>query len=140
MSGIKFFFEDIVKFPLSRTVLKNNILDMITEEKFTMGEISIIFTSDDYLLKMNKEYLDHDYYTDIITFNYGDSFVVAGDLFISLDRVRENADLHSQTFNRELHRVIFHGILHLMGYNDKEKDEEVLMREKEDFYLNKYDI
>jgi probable rRNA maturation factor len=140
MSGIKFFFEDIERIPLSRTVLKNNILDMITEEKFTMGEISIIFTSDDYLLKMNREYLDHDYYTDIITFNYGNSFVVAGDLFISLDRVRENADLHSQTFNRELHRVIFHGILHLMGYNDKEKDEEVLMREKEDFYLNKYDI
>ena len=110
--------------------------DSIQKESFTSGEISIIFTSDEYLLNLNRESLNHDYYTDIITFDYCQGKVINGDLFISIDRVKDNAKQFEQSFEKELSRVIIHGIMHLCGYKDKTHEEEQLMREKENFYLS----
>ena len=119
------------------------------------GEVSVIFCSDAYLLKMNREYLHHDYYTDIITFDYCETEeffdfgkeetvtepqeerTISGDLFISIDTVRSNAAIYEVPFERELERVMIHGILHLIGYNDKTEGEQAEMRRKEEEYLNK---
>lgn len=113
----------------------------ITEEGKVATDINVIFCSDDYLLEMNKQYLQHDYYTDIITFDYNDDQeeenMVAGDLFISIDTVRNNAEDYKVSFTNELHRIIIHGILHIVGYKDKEGDEPIIMRGKEDYYLTK---
>ena len=94
-----------------------------------------MFCSDEHLLEMNRSYLEHDYYTDIITFDYVEENVVSGDLFISIDRVRDNAKTLGQSVREELHRVMVHGLLHLLGYHDKSKEEQVEMRSKEDYYL-----
>lgn len=94
--------------------------------------------NDNELLEYNKEYLKHNYYTDIITFDYTEPGVVSGDLLISIDRVRDNASSLSQSFINELHRVCVHGVLHLLGYKDKTPEDQKDMRAKEDFYLNKY--
>jgi rRNA maturation RNase YbeY len=109
---------------------------LIVSEKLISGEITIIFCSDDYLLSVNRTYLNHDYYTDIVTFDYSENTVVSGDLFISIDRVKENANTYSISFDNELKRVVYHGILHLCGYKDKTELEEKEMREKENYYLN----
>ena len=95
-----------------------------------IGDVSVILTSDEYLLDMNKQYLDHDYFTDIITFDYTEGTIVSGDLFISVDRVRDNASTLSVDFKDELHRVCVHGLLHLSGYMDKSEEDEQLMRSK----------
>lgn len=102
-----------------------------TREGKLLDEITIIFCSDEYLLQMNREHLDHDYYTDIITFDYCWEDHVAGDLFISVDRVRDNASSYNASFEDELNRVIIHGVLHLCGYKDKSEEDELLMRSKE---------
>lgn len=107
----------------------------IKSEGKTVSELSYIFCSDDYLHKMNLEYLNHDTYTDIITFDYTEGSVVGGDIFISIDRVKENALKFKTEFLNELSRVIVHGVLHLAGYKDKTNKEKELMRSKEDFYL-----
>ena len=107
------------------------------DENKTTGEISIIFCSDDYLLDLNKKFLNHDYYTDVITFDYSEQDIISGDIFISIDRVRENAQIYGQKFIDELNRVIVHGLLHLAGYKDKSEEEQKQMRQKEDFYLKK---
>ena len=104
------------------------------EEK-TLGEISVIFCSDEYLLEMNQTHLNHDYYTDIITFDYSIEDEVSGDLFISIDRVADNAQEFSSAFTDELNRVCVHGLLHLCGYKDKSQEDEALMRSKEDDML-----
>ena len=103
---------------------------------YILTKFSIIFCSDEYLLEMNRTHLDHDYYTDIITFDYTDNQIVSGDLFISVDRVRENASDFNVSFQHELHRVIIHGVLHLCGYKDKSDEEEKLMRSKENNALS----
>lgn len=100
-----------------------------------LGDLSLIFCSDDYLLEINRTHLNHDYYTDIITFDYSDGGVVSGDLFISVDRVKENAASFSVSFLDELHRVCVHGLLHLCGYGDKSPEDEIRMRSKEDEML-----
>ncbi len=135
MSCIGIYFEDIKPLPLKKTFVKEYVKQLITKEISNVGDINIIFCSDDYLLKMNQQYLEHNYYTDIITFNYVEENTISGDLFISLDRIKENAHKYITEFNKELLRVIFHGILHLIGYNDKTEDEIKEMREKEEFYL-----
>lgn len=109
----------------------------IDEEGMELGELNFIFCDDEYLLKVNIEHLDHDYYTDIITFDYCQDKTVISDLFISVDRVADNAKTYNVTFEEELHRVMVHGVMHLCGYKDKTEEEALKMREKEDHYLNK---
>ena len=111
---------------------------LIISEKFKPGEITIIFCSDDYLLDKNRAYLNHDYYTDIITFDYSENDVVSGDLFISIDRVKDNANTYGISFDNELKRVVYHGILHLCGYKDKTEKDKKEMREKENYYLSQF--
>ena len=108
----------------------------IQEEGFLLGDITVIFVTDGYLLEMNKKHLNHDYYTDIITFDYCDENIISGDLFISIDRVRENAATFDSPFLQELKRVMIHGVLHLCGHKDKTKEEEENMRSLENKYLN----
>lgn len=108
----------------------------IQEEGFLLGDITVIFVTDGYLLEMNKKHLNHDYYTDIITFDYCEGNIICGDLFISLDRVRENASTFDTPFLLELKRVMIHGVLHLCGHKDKTKEEEENMRSLENKYLN----
>lgn len=96
--------------------------------------INIIFCSDDYLLNVNQEYLQHDYYTDIITFDYSED-EIASDIYISVDRIAENAKEYNVTFQQELHRILIHGMLHLVGYEDKDDDSKAEMTAEEDHYL-----
>lgn len=114
------------------------IKDLVVSEKFVLGEISVIFCNDDYLLNINKTYLNHDYYTDIITFDYSDESHLSGDLFISLDRVKDNALKYNVAFLNELSRVVYHGTLHLCGFKDKSEEDVLVMREKENYYLKKF--
>lgn len=113
---------------------------IIETEKAEMGQISIVFCSDDYLLGINRKYLQHDYFTDIITFDYTEQEnnrrIVSGDLMISVDTVRENASRLGIAFGEELNRIMVHGILHLLGYGDKTSAEAKRMRELENRYLN----
>ena len=101
----------------------------------TLGELNYIFCSDAYLLKMNQEHLDHDYFTDIITFDYCENETISGDLFISVDRTNENAKTFGKTQKNELHRVIAHGLLHLLGFKDKSPEDIAEMRQMEEFAL-----
>ena len=100
-----------------------------------LGDVSIIFCSDNYILDVNLKYLQHDYYTDIITFDYCSGNRLSGDLFISIDSVRENAAYYGTEFQDELHRVIVHGLLHLVGYDDHTEEDIAVMRSKENYYL-----
>ena len=137
---IQIFFEGIPSLKIKSDIFERYINHLIVSEFKNIGAISIVFCSDEYLLDVNKQYLNHDYYTDIVTFDYGEDSVISGDLFISIDRVRENAVTFDTTFQRELFRVVFHGILHLIGYNDKTDKEKKVMRSKEDFYLKGVDF
>ena len=110
---------------------------MVAESEIKrIGDISIIFCSDNYILDVNMKYLQHDYFTDVITFDYCEGDKLSGDLFISVDTVRENAKLYNTDFNDELHRVMVHGILHLIGYDDHSQKDKQLIRKKEDYYLS----
>ena len=108
----------------------------LEKEKKISGELNFIFCSDEYLLQINRQYLQHDYYTDIITFDYSQKNLVSGDIYISIDRVKDNAATYKVSFQNELLRVIIHGVLHLCGYKDKTKADAGLMRKKEDYYLS----
>ncbi|PHR13764.1 MAG: rRNA maturation RNase YbeY [Aequorivita sp.] len=111
---------------------QNWILNVITSEDFEVGEIIYIFCNDNYLYNLNKEYLNHDTLTDIISFDYGLGKQVNGEIYISIERVADNANDFNTDFKTELNRVIIHGILHFCGYEDKNEDEKILMRKKED--------
>ncbi|NRB59575.1 MAG: rRNA maturation RNase YbeY [Winogradskyella sp.] len=113
------------------------ISDTIKEENHNLGEINYIFCSDDYLHKINVEFLNHDTLTDIISFDYTVGKEVHGDIYISIDRVKDNASDFNTDFANELARVMIHGILHYCGYKDKTEKDAELMRSKEDYYLNK---
>lgn len=131
------FHKEDVKFLLSHKQLIFNTLDkLLRKEKYKKGEINFIFCSDPYLKSINKKFLQHNYFTDIITFDYTTGGVVSGDIYISVDRVKDNAKTYSTSFNNELARVIFHGVLHLCGYKDKSPKDAKTMREKEDYYLS----
>lgn len=119
-----------------KNTLRNWINQTIKHEKRITGDLSFNFCSDDYLLSVNKEHLNHDYYTDIITFDFCEENIVSGDIYISIERVKENAKTERKTIQNELHRVIIHGVLHLCGYKDKKPADARIMREKEDFYLS----
>ncbi|RAW03167.1 rRNA maturation RNase YbeY [Pseudochryseolinea flava] len=137
MPSIKYFAEDIVfKLPHPRKTT-TWIKEVIGQEGFSLGEVNFIFCSDKHLHTINVEYLDHDTYTDIITFdNSEEKNLIEGDIFISIDRIRENAILFQNEFDRELHRVIIHGVLHLLGYTDKTKAKKKVMTNKEDECLS----
>jgi probable rRNA maturation factor len=127
---INFFTEGVSNPVKNKTILKNWIKQVVGTEGKKPGDINIIFCDDEYLLSINKQYLEHDYYTDIITFNYNNE-KVNGDLFISLDRVGDNAEKNNVPRETELRRVMIHGVLHLLGYNDKSEKEEAAIRKKE---------
>jgi len=138
MSDINFFQEE-VSFQLSHPdILKGWISTIIQNAKQSFDTINFIYCSDNYLLEINKEYLDHDYYTDIITFdNKGDDdSALDADIFISIDRVKENATQLNLPFEQELHRVMVHGILHLLGHKDKTEEQKNEMRESEEASLS----
>ncbi|MDR0415518.1 MAG: rRNA maturation RNase YbeY [Prevotellaceae bacterium] len=130
------FHVEQVKFSLAgRKILKAWVRQVAEAEGKTIGDIACIFCSDSYLLSLNKSYLNHDYYTDVITFDYSNGNTIAGDIFVSVDRVRDNAVDYEVSFRSELCRVVIHGVLHLCGYHDSVEAERKIMRAKEDFYL-----
>ena len=136
---LTFHTEDI-DFELDNTKkVEQWILQTIENEGGILSFINYIFCSDTYLHRINVEYLDHDTYTDIITFPYSDE-TIESDIFISIDRIRENAKTFNVTFERELHRVMIHGVLHLLGYGDKTEEEQKRMRAREDFWLERKTI
>jgi probable rRNA maturation factor len=116
--------------------LKSFLKSLVLSEGFVLGDVAIVLCSDDYLLKVNQDFLNHDYYTDIITFDYCENGTINGDLLISTDRVLENSINEKTNFSDELHRVVFHGMLHLCGFKDKSKKDIEMMRFKESYYLN----
>lgn len=110
---------------------------VVERENSTLGDVGYVFCDDEFLLGINHEFLQHDTFTDIITFSNSEvDGIISGEIYISLERVKENSIVLKTNFNKEMHRVIVHGILHLLGYKDKEKMDELLMRQKEDFYLS----
>jgi rRNA maturation RNase YbeY len=135
---IEFEFLDIEIPEFKPEFFVSSLSDLITSEGFNEGDITVVFVTDEYLLEMNRTHLDHDYYTDIITFDYTESNFISGDLFISYDRVLDNSKEFNVSSYNELCRVVFHGVLHLCGYKDKSSEDEKLMRAKESFYLEKY--
>lgn len=133
---IRYFFEDI-DFEFKGRSLNNKWLKFVAESEIKkIGDINIIFCSDNYILDVNLKYLQHDYFTDIITFDYCEGDVLSGDLFISVDSVRDNSRFYGTEFSDELNRVIVHGVLHLIGYDDHSDSEQRMMRSKEDYYLS----
>ncbi|HEY5509698.1 MAG TPA: rRNA maturation RNase YbeY [Prolixibacteraceae bacterium] len=135
--SIQFFKED-VNFPTLDFFLIIRVLKQtLRANKYKLGDINYIFCSDDYLLQLNKQFLDHDYYTDVITFDYTEKGLVGGDIYISIDRVRNNSETYHQLYETELLRVISHGFLHLLGYNDKDVSEIQVMRLKESELIQK---
>lgn len=123
-----------------RTRLKAFLITLFKNEKKTLSDLNVIFCSDEYLLQVNNQFLHHDYYTDIITFDLSAplSDSITAELYISIDRVKENAKSHKTSVSEELHRVIFHGCLHLCGFKDKTKKDIEVMRGKEEEWLSKY--
>ncbi|MDQ3289910.1 MAG: rRNA maturation RNase YbeY [Bacteroidota bacterium] len=127
---VDFTLQDVDK-------VKDWIVQVIADHQFTLENITYIFCSDEYLYNINKTYLDHDTFTDIITFDNADEEdTVESDIFISIDRVKENASQLNISFNDELHRVMIHGVLHLIGFDDKDESSKALMRQKENDYLS----
>ena len=135
--GIEFMVED-VEFELADAQDLTSWIERVAEvHEHEIVQLTYIFCSDEYLHKVNVEYLDHDTYTDVITFdNADDADIIEGDIFISVDRVRENAQTHGISFRDELHRVMIHGVLHLLGYADKDLLSQTAMRKKEDDCLS----
>ncbi|MFN5794924.1 MAG: rRNA maturation RNase YbeY [Bacteroidota bacterium] len=140
-----YFFSENTPFQLKgKKKIKKWISDVVLQQKHVVGNITFVFCSDEYLLKLNQLYLNHDTFTDIISFDYSELIgankkligankkLINGEIYISITRVKENATLNKQTFTQELHRVIIHGILHFCGFKDKRQEEKKLMRKMED--------
>ncbi len=139
-SKVCFFFQD-VKFSLSnRSELKGFIQQIFRNEGKKTGSLNIVFCTDKALLKINSKFLGHDFYTDIITFDLSDNTLFQAEMYLSIDRIRDNARKIGVSFKSEIHRVIFHGVLHLCGYKDKTRLEKIKIRKREDLYLKKYKI
>ncbi|MDR3696809.1 rRNA maturation RNase YbeY [Mucilaginibacter sp.] len=138
MPVIHFFEEDITYKLKNKTLVRQWITQTILAEGYQLKELNYIFCSDAYLLQINQQYLNHDTYTDIVTFDNSDTEkVIIGDIFISIERIRENAAKFNTSETDELHRVIIHGVLHLLGYKDKTATAKQKMTQKEDLYLNR---
>jgi rRNA maturation RNase YbeY len=128
-------YEDMEILDVSPEFFISWLSKVCKKEKCALGEIGIVFCSDSYILDANNRFLNHDYYTDIITFDYREDNVISGDLLISVDRVRDNAEQEGIDWKVELNRVVVHGVLHIVGYTDKSSQDQIVMREKENFYL-----
>ena len=137
-SKVSFHFVTAPFFLPKRKELKLFIEQLVQKEKESLEHISYIFCSDDYLLKINHQYLQHDFYTDIITFDLSEKKEIIGEVYISIERVRENAKQYASSFKIELHRVIFHGALHLCGFDDKSAFKKKEMTSKENYYIDEY--
>lgn len=136
ISEINFHSEEI-DFDLNRKpAVKSWLSSSIEAECKNVGEINFIFCSDEYLYELNVSHLQHDTYTDVITFDYCEGDEIIGDIYISIDRIQENAQKFNVSFKDELHRVMIHGVMHLCGYKDKTPEDQNVMSSKEDFYLN----
>jgi len=139
--AIQFFLEDVNYTLKNKIQIKEWINQTILAEGFHLEELNFILCSDEYLLAMNKQYLNHDTYTDVITFDNSEGLkTILGDIFISIERIQENAREFKGTVQLELCRVMIHGTLHLLGYKDKGKAAKILMTQKEDYYLNRLDL
>ena len=131
------FFHSECDFMLSKQNERSKwIVNSMLNENKRVGELSFVFCTDEHLLEKNIKFLNHNSYTDIITFDYCEGDIIKGDIFISVERVIENANTFRVDFEDEIDRVLIHGVLHLAGYQDKNKEETNTMREKEDFYLS----
>lgn len=131
------YFNENISFELKGKAVNNRWLKLVAgSEMRNLGAINIIFCSDPYILDINLKYLSHDYFTDIITFDYCEGDKLSGDLFISIDSVRENAEFYGVEFRDELDRVMVHGLLHLIGYDDHSEEDIAVMRSKENYYLS----
>jgi len=128
---ISFFYEDGAQV-ISETTYKLWVSKIVSSEGFLCGNLSFIFCDDAYLLEINRQYLNHDDFTDIITFDYSEGKMLSGDIFISTERVKENALLYAVSEEEELQRVMAHGVLHLCGYKDKTEEQSTMMRSKEE--------
>jgi len=136
--SIFFFNEDVILPDINFEVIQKVLKSEVRKNSFRLGLINYIFCSDDYLLSLNVKFLHHDYFTDVITFDYTNETVVSGDIYISTDRVLNNSATFDQQFSHELVRVVSHGLLHLLKYNDKKPGEILMMRKKESEMLEKY--
>lgn len=132
---ISFFLQDTEFVYKNKMLSRSWLKETALCESRTIGDVNVIFCSDRYILDVNKKYLGHDYYTDIITFDYCEGSRLSGDLFISVDTVRDNSKFYNSAFDDEIHRVIVHGLLHLIGYDDHSEADQKLMRSKENQYL-----
>lgn len=136
---ISFFIDDVDAAWQNQDEIRAWILNVIEAEKGSLKNLNFILKSDDGLLAINKEFLKHDYYTDVITFQEEEG-IVSGEIYISADRVKAQSEEMSISYKDELHRVLIHGVLHMLGYSDKLPEEQSVIRSKEDFYLNLRDF
>lgn len=136
--ALKIFYKD-VKFRLRKTKeIKNWIMQVIRSEKKEPGDLFFIFVNDKYIRQINKEFLEHDYYTDVIAFDYREGEIINGEIYIGVETVRRNTKIYGSTLRNEILRVMIHGVLHLIGYNDKNEVEKKEIGRKEDEYINKF--
>lgn len=135
--SFQFFNEDVNLPDLNFDLVSKVFKLTMRSHKLRLGNINYIFCSDDYLIQLNNQFLNHNYYTDVISFDYTENRIVSGDIYISIDRVKNNSDTYSELFRTELLRVISHGFLHLLKFNDKEDSEIVIMRYQESELIKK---
>jgi len=136
MNNISFHNESVKNKTPSKRLLKAWIKEFVSHHGKKVGELAIVFCSDEKILEVNQNFLQHDYYTDIITFDYSEGEIISGDIFISVERVQENATSHQVDYNTELLRVLAHGVLHLIGFQDKEEKKKVEMTRNEDLCMS----
>jgi rRNA maturation RNase YbeY len=134
-AAVQIHYVDIEPLSFHSDIIETWFKRICAEESFMLSRLTLHFCSDEELLRMNNEHLQHDFYTDIITFDYSKHPIIKGELYISIDRVKDNAATLKTSEEKELHRVMAHGLLHLMGYGDKSEEESALMRKKEDWAL-----
>ena len=133
---LKIYYKD-VKFRLRKTKeIKNWIVQVIRSEGKEPGDLSFIFVADNYIKKINREFLNHDYYTDVIAFDYGEGNMINGEIYLGIETIKRNAKIFNSNLKNEILRVMIHGVLHLIGYNDKNENEVKKMRRREDVYLD----